>query len=537
MIRAVESALDRFIGIFAPRYALTRIAARQLAWSLDTFGGNGAGGYAGGKKNRLTKGWMSPGLNENAIPRGQISQLRWNSWELYRNNPHARKICRSLESKVVGRGLKPHSQANRSDGTPHVEFRDAVARLWEDLADELDYRGRPGQGGLHVADLQKNALRGVILGGEVLYALKRRNLQRARDLGYTLPIQLQLIHADRLADENHEAAESGNEVYQGIELRSDGTRAAYWLYDRHPAESFATFGGPNRFPASQIGHLYVCEDIDQLRGTPWFSAALMQMRDTSDYQYNELKASALAACIVLGYRRASGQTQFGVQAPDNWDLTDSDGNKITHMQPGMMLDLGMNGEIQGFNPARPSTSAEAWINHLIRSTATAVPGTKGSTLTGDYRNSSFSSERSADNDAWPEIEGLQDWFVWNFLQPVYQEVIRTAFLTGYFDGIVSDSEFAADEKAFLAATWQGPVALSINPADDAKAAQLRVQGFTSSVQKEAAKVGGNWRNNVRELAEFIQEAQAQGIPEEIVLNLFGIQPQPETAEEPADAAA
>lgn len=536
MISRVGQFIDHCIGIVAPRYALSRLAARQMSWTLESWGGNGPHGYDAGKKTRLTKGWMGANQNENSIPRGQVDQLRWNSWELYRNNPHARKICRSLEAKVVGRGLSPASQAIRKDGTAHIEFREAVAHLWAEIGDELDVRGAPGRGGQCVADLQKTALRAVILGGEVLYSGKRRSPRDAAERGLTIPFQLQLIHAQRLANISRESGNE-NEIYQGIELNSDGSRAAYHLFDRHPSEQGAGME-PARIPASRIGHLYVADDVDQLRGVPWFAAALLQMRDTSDYQYNELKASALAACIVLGYRRSTGQSQFALNAPDNWDLTDADGNKISHIQPGMFLDLGMNGQIEGFNPARPSTSAEAWINHMIRSTATAVPGVKGSTLTGDYRNSSFSSEKSADNDAWPEIEGLQDWFVWNFMHPVYQEVVRTALLSGYFAGVVTDSEFADNEKAFLAADWQGPVALSINPTDDAKAAALRVQNGTSSPQIECRKLGRDWRRIQRDLDEYMQNATALGLPEEYVSSVFGTEPpKPEAASEPATAAA
>jgi lambda family phage portal protein len=529
---SLANTLDRFIGFLAPRYALNRLAARSMAATLEQWTANSKGGYDGGKINRLNKAFAAQNLNENAVPRGQVSQLRWNSWDLFRNNPHARKIVRSLEAKVIGRGLAPASQALRSDGTAHVEFREAVERLWADIADEMDCLGCPGRGGRHMGDLQKMALRGVIMGGDVLYALRRRTPAFARDYNLTLPVQLQLIHAERLADLSQSEGSGGNEIYQGIELNKDGTRAAYHLYDRHPAEWLSSLPEPKRFPAGQIGHLYVAEDIDQIRGTPWFAAALMQMRDTADYQYNELKASALAACIVLGYRRASGQSSLGVNPPTDWDLTDADGNKISHIQPGMLLDLGMNGEIQGFNPARPSTSAEAWIQHMIRSTATALPGVKASTLTGDYRNSSFSSERSADNDNWPEIEGLQDWFCSDFMHPVYQEIIRTAVLTGYFDGIVTDSEFADNEKSFLSAAWQGPVALSINPTDDATAAALRIQNGTSSPQIECAKLGRNWRKIQRDVYEYMQAADDLQIEPEYVDGVFTIQPehaQPDTA--------
>ena len=37
-------------------------------------------------------------------------------------------------------------------------------------------------------------------------------------------------------------------------------------------------------------------------------------------------------------------------------------------------------------------------------------------------------QRSADNDAWPELETVQDWFSCGFVQPVYEQVIRAAML-------------------------------------------------------------------------------------------------------------
>ena len=506
-----RTLVDRVVGYFSPRAGIERLAARATFDQVMNL--TGQGGYDAGKNNRLNRGRFGANIDENAVPREQIARMRWESWELFRNNAHARKIVRSLEAKVVGRGLHPQSQATHEDGTANVEFRERCQQIWNRAGMYLDARGLPGKGGQSNADLQKLALRAVILGGEMLYKFVPISLAEMRRKGLPIPLQLRMIHPARLVDlwlyKVNEGAAKNNVIYRGIELTPDGDRAAYWLYNRHPSEPMLkpTDLEPERCPADEIGHLYVAEDIDQLRGVPWFAPAIMQMRDTGDYQYNELKASALAACVVMGYRRSTGQTNFGLQTQDepDWDLCDSDGNKITAMQPGMILDLGQNGAIDGFNPARPNTNAEAWINHLIRSTATGVAGVKASTLTGDYRNSSFSSEKSADNDVWPELEGLQDWMATGYCQPIYVQVMRAAQLAGQFDDVISNGEFLARSHELLAANWQGPVARHLNPKDDAEAAEMRTHSGNSSPQQEMAKQGLDWRAQIRAVREYLGE--------------------------------
>ena len=72
---------------------------------INTFLG-GLGGYQGGQKNRLIGGADDAPMIENSVPSAQLALLRTRSWNLYRNNPHARKIVQTLETKVVGRGIE-----------------------------------------------------------------------------------------------------------------------------------------------------------------------------------------------------------------------------------------------------------------------------------------------------------------------------------------------------------------------------------------------------------------------------------------------
>jgi lambda family phage portal protein len=515
----IGEALDRAIAALSPAWGVRRLAARATMSQIEAFG-NSLGGYAAGKKNRLTKTWHGLNVSENAIDAAQIDLARGRAWDLYRNSPTARKLVRTTCAKVIGRGLHPLSLAVTKDGAPNEKFRERAQDLWRQVACHLDYRGRPSQGGQSFVELCKLALRSVILTGEVLWRLRPIDEAEMLVRGTPLPLELQLIHAERL-----DTSKQGDGIYRGIEFDAFGRRKWYWILSQHPSESLRLGGTveSKAYRADEIGHLYFADDVDQIRGVTWLAPALMQMRDTADYQYNELRAAAVGACVVMGIRRPTGApSQLGVNLPSQADTTDSDGTPITGMQPGMIFNLGADGALEGFNPARPATNAEAWIGHMLRNTASAIPGCKSSTLTGDYRNSSFSSERSADNDAWPELEEVQDWFAANFCQPIYEQVLKTAVLNGQFDGVVSAGEFSADMTRFTYCEWQGPVARSINPVDDAAAAATEIEAGTSSLQIECAKRGRNWQQVIRDNAEAYRYAEAQGLPEPLILQLVGL---------------
>ena len=539
--------LDKAIAVVAPGWAVSRAAARATLQQIQGLAG-GKGGYLAGKVNRYTAGRIPRSSKEHSIPSDEIVRLRAESWDLWRNNTYARKIVRSLESKVIGRGMSPESQAVNPDKSPNTEFRARAKELWEAIQSGFDLRGLPGKGGLTFSGLQRLALRATILSGDTLTRLVpiSQDEQFQRDL--PIPIALQMIDAARLAEYSEPVVgetQANAIIYRGIELDENGKRLAYWISSYPPGAVSSTYGSASRIPAEQIQHLFVEDDIDQIRGVPWFAPALLQIRDTGDLQYNVLKASAMAACIVLGYRKPSGAAKFGLNSDgannsssaDGTDLTDSDGNAITKIQPGMFVNLGKDGALEGFSPNQPNMNAEAFIQHMLRGTAASFPGVKSSTVTGDYRNSSFSSERSADNDTWPEIQAVQDWFSTSFCQPIYEAVIRAGVLSGWFDGIVSIADFTASPGMYTRAKWQGPVCSSINPIDDVNAAGLRMKFGLSSLQQECSKLNVSWLDTLNDIAELYETADEKELPQEVVNNILGVTSQDVIAQTNAQAAA
>jgi lambda family phage portal protein len=541
------NALDRVIGWFSPSRAIERISARATLQDISRVTGTGKGPYSAANQNRLNL-IRSVVTKENEVPATRLEFLRSQSWDLYRDNPSCRKIVRSLEAKVIGPGMNPESLAVEVDGSPHVEFRARAKQLWDSLKSGFDSRGLPGKGGLTMAGQQKMALRATILSGDTLYRIKPINAREQMKRDIPIANTLQLIDTCRLAElsevPGNELA-NGHTVFRGVELDADNLRVAYWVKSLPLDASTATPATVTRIPVEKMGHLYLEEDIDQLRGVPWFSSAILRAKRTEDLEYNVLVASAMAACVVGTYSKPTGATRFGLNAgsetsstsADGSDLTDTDGNTITKIQPGMIANVGKDGKFDLMSPNQPNMNPEAFVQHLQRGTATALPGIKASTVTGDYRNSSFSSERSADNDTWPELKDVQEWFASSYCQPVWETILRSAMQEGYFDGVVSFEEFQASPGRFSAATWQGPVALSINPKDDAAAASARISGGLSSLQMECAKININWRDVLNDIAELYSVAETKGIPPEVINNIMGVDAQDQIAVMQAEATA
>ena len=527
--------LDRFISYISPTAGARRLQARATLTQIAKLTGSVNSPYKAAQLSRLN-GPQQKFVKENDISQASIEHLVAQSWSLYRNNPSARKIVRNLEAKVIGKGMNPESIAVDSDGQPAVAFRARAAELWASILTGFDSRGLPGKGGLTMPGLQKLALRSTILSGDTVYRLKPIDSEKQRAHDIPVPVALQMVDSIRLTEDASQAEiPEGSTLFRGIVLNANGERVGYLISTSKDGSS----SDAKYFPVDRIGHLYIEEDIDQHRGTPWFASAIISMQDTGDLNYNVLKASAMAACVVGTYSKPTGAARVGLnQSTSSSDeLVDSDGNTINKIQPGMLINTGKDGQFQLMSPNQPNMNPEAFVQHLQRGTATAFPGIKSSTITGDYRNSSFSSERSADNDTWPELHDVQEWFAAGFCQPIYESVIRAGVLSGYFDGVITVEEFQNNPGRYCRAIWQGPIALSINPKDDATAAKARIQTGLSSPQMECRKVNTNWRDVLNDVAEIYAVAREKGIPEAFVNNLMGVDTTDQLANEAAAKAA
>lgn len=527
--------LERAIAAISPSWALARAEARASLSQIETVLGTTAG-YKAGKNGRLTK--RTELLRENDVPRENLQTVRARAWQAFRDDPYMRKAVRAISAKVIGSAMTLSSQATAADGTPLTDYRRAVTQLWAGLHSGFDYRGMPGQGGTTLPGLQRLALQQCILSGGVLYRLRVIDPAEQARRELPVPLVLQLVDISRLADSTTEGVQitPGNVFYRGIELTSEGQRVRYWLKDY---DQDGIFRRVVPVSAAEMHHLFWEDDVEQMQGSSWTAASLDPASSVSNLTSTVLTGLEMQSCVALAVKRGAGKRRIGVNpqgstaATADADLRDVNGNTLTEMRPGMIMDLGLDGEMSAFSPNTSQANPEAFANHVLRGVAAGMPALKSSTLIGDYRNSSFSSEKSADNDIWPEVEQLQDWFASAFMQPIFATVVRIGILTGRLAGTVTADEFVAEPKRYLAAKWQGPVAQSINPEKDEQAAAARMKNGKSTPQMECARANVDYDKVLAGWKQYIEDLERIGLPKEAALTLMGVQMPSQAAEAPS----
>jgi capsid protein len=204
----IGDTLDRLIGVFSPSRAVKRLAARVQYEQLRERA------LDAGKLHSGNKGWQAKLQSANALPIGEIQRARYRSWDLYWNNPFARKLISSLESRVVGTGLWPEPQIVRKDGSPHEEARAVAKRLFRAFATHSDYLGAPGRGGQDFIAQQRLVLRATALSGDCLVDKRVLTDAEAQSRG-SHRLVAHVIHGERLADtffRSGAAVEAGNYI-------------------------------------------------------------------------------------------------------------------------------------------------------------------------------------------------------------------------------------------------------------------------------------------------------------------------------------
>jgi lambda family phage portal protein len=514
--------LDNLISFFSPEAGLRRQAARiaqeRLLAIRENNKRNSLNMFSGGSVNRWNRSWIPVRNKADSYNIGEIGRLRDRAWDLYRNNPFANKAVRSIISRIVGSGLHPESQAVLADGTAFTEFRNSAKSLFDVWGREAYDLGTPGRGGMKFDELLRLSLTEVILSGEVLVHFRHLDAETAERLGLTIPLTIQLINAQRLIETISYNAQTGNSIFRGIELDKDYRRVAYHVYE-HDIWSPLTYITPNNFsqvriPANEILHLYVPESCEEMRGVSWLAPVVQQLKDVGDFQYNELLASTITNCFAMFIERTGSLNPSiggGLNTTLGANTSDDNGNPLTFVEPGMIHNLAPGEKVQSVSPDHPNTNAPEFISQMLRSVSVGMPGVKSSALTGDFRNSSFSSETANENDLFYEIQGLQDWFFSSCCEPIWEQMVSIALLAG-------ELPTGGDPRSLRLSTWKGPVSRPINPMAYEQASAMAIQNGTSSVVIECAKKGLDYRKVLSDQQQASDHAASLGLPEPYINN-------------------
>lgn len=490
--------LDSMVGTFSPLAGVRRAQARKI---LER-------SYSGAESNRLTsnKSPKNQAADTELLGPFGADQLRAWARMLVRDNAYAWGVVDTIVSSVVGLGINAQSMMETPEGDDIEDVNETRDSVWAEWCEVCDINGQ-----LTFAEIQQLAQREMVEAGECLIHLVNTPAKTHRGIYRPVPLAIELIEADRLASDKDTYAirSSENRVIRGVELDELGKPVAYWIYPEHPSSPYVTRNTtPTRIDAKHIRHLYRRDRIGQSRGASWFAPVMSWIRDLGVYVDNEIQASAVASCFGVAIK-TDGPSGSGLMPSTSGDTTDDNGNTFEHLEPAMIVRLGIGESIESINPGRPNSASEPWINLMLRGIAVGT-GLSYEIVARDYSQVSYSSSRTSQLEDRRRFRRWQRYLVNHLCQPVWDRFCEQAATSGH-KSFPTMTEILADRRGSTTVEWQTTEWEWVDPQSEQTASQAAIDGLQSTLQSELGTRGKNWRSVLYQQAKEKKLKESLGL--------------------------
>ena len=400
--------------------------------------------FAAARPSRLNEGWTTMTTSADMESVSSLTALRNRSRALIRDNPHAKRARAVVVNNVIGMGvgLQASIQNNRTRLVPEVN--DAIETAWEDwcTADSCHIGGS-----LHFADLERLLISETFEAGDVFVRMHRTGRG-------AVPISLEVIEAERLADEWEAPSLNGNLVRQGVECDNYNRPVAYWIHEYHPGDPRRPMVQDRivRVPAEDIIHLRTIDRWPQVRGVPWMHAAMQRLHQLGEFQEAAVVAARIGAEKVLILKETEdGRFADWISANDK-SGAGNDGTLTWASGAGQVDILPSGTDIAPWQPNYPDANFDPFVRAALRDIAAAF-GVSYESLSRDYSQSNYSSSRLAlldDRDGW---RVMQQWYIRSFRARLHAVWLEAAIYSRAIKTI-SVADYVARPAFYKAVTWK-----------------------------------------------------------------------------------
>jgi len=483
--------------------------------------------YSIAKNSRLTAGWGNQTTSEDTELSSSLVNGRNRARALTRDAPYAKRARTIVQNNVIGTGIGMQAKVVNAKGDLDDRVNDGIEEAWESWCGAKSCHTG---GELHFSDLERVMMGQIFDTGEVFARVHNRAFGPS-----LIPIALELIEPERVADEFAVAAQYGHTIVRlGVETDEFHRPVAYFFRSTHPGDlrlTPQTQTKIERVPAQDIFHPRIIERWPSTRAMPWMHAVARKLNDMDATTEAEITAARGAACYMGFIENVDPAAEFGVKQED--------GTTEIEISPATVERLGPNEKFNFAAPNRPNSQLDPFMRMMLREVAAGI-GCSYESLSRDYSQSNYSSSRLAlldDRDLW---RVLQLWFIRMFRMDFHKRWLQAAVLSGNIAAIPKEAyalNMAKYEKvSFKPRGWGW-----IDPTKEVDAyAKAIEQGFTTVTHVIAQTGDGRDIEDVlRERAQELKLAKSYGIelptfskPEPPVIG----QPAAETADEGKDPA-
>lgn len=431
--------------------------------------------FAAARPDRTTSGWRAPTTSADAESVASLTLLRNRSRAMVRDNAHAKRARAVVVNNVIGQGIGLQVAISNNRGRLVEEFNEPIEEAWEEWcrADSCHIGGS-----LHFSDMERLIMGEVFEAGDVFIRIHRSGTGK-------VPLSLEVIEAERLAEEWQAPNHNGNLVRQGVEVDEFNRPVAYWVHRFHPGDPRrqVIHDSIMRIPADEIIHLRIIDRWPQVRGVPWMHAAMARLNQLGEFQEAAVVAARIGAekVMVLEESEAGGLAEALGDQQNDGTLTWNSGK-------GQIDILPAGTKVANWSPAYPDVNFDPFVRSALRDIAAAF-GVSYESLSRDYSQSNYSASRMGlidDRDLW---RTLQQWYIRNFRERLHRIWLESAVLSRAIPAIPV-AAYVGNVCAFESATWKPRGWSWVDPTKEVNAYKEAVRcGFTT-VSNVIAMTGG-----------------------------------------------
>lgn len=372
--------------------------------------------FEGAQQTAITHSWTTTPQPINDVLRKNLKTLRARSREQQFNNDYARRFIGMVKSNVVGdKGIVLQAKSKSKNGELDVLANQAIEAAWKDWSkpENCDVKGRCSR-----EELERLFISTVAGDGECIVRLiYGKSVSK-------YGIALQFIDPELLDVElNEDVRGSNNKIKLGIEVNQYDKPIAYY-FKQPSGEYYYNSKHYTRVPAKDIIHGFITEYVDQMRGIPWMSTALLRLNMLGGFENAALVNARVGASKMGFFTSDSGDKYKG----DGTENTDGTGNTITESEPGTFEQLQAGTTFTAFDPAYPNGEYTYFLKGMLRGIASGL-GANYNTLANDLEGVNYSSLREGainEREIW---KLLQNWMITSFSSIIYNKWLERVILS------------------------------------------------------------------------------------------------------------
>jgi len=457
--------------------------------------------YRAGEVTRLNRTWQPESwAGDNAIAQNWdllTSRVR----DLARNDPSIIALRNALTDHVIADGLRSLAAVTAGDDL-HEVFNRQADELFEEWEQEADVDGR-----LSWPDLQRQVFEEMLDTGDGLL-LRCARAEPDRQV----PLCYQVLEAEQLDTSKDRPAGAGqNAIRRGVEVDRFRRPVAYYLFDTHPADTYAASYESRRIPAARVIHLKSRGRPSETRGVSLHRAITQPARDLDTYLGSELTAGIIGSLLTLIHKTANPGNGLGLypDAETASDTTMADGSQRVRLGRGIVAQIGTDDEVEVAESKRPNRDAKEFIQ-LIQMLIGMGGGVSRYRLTRDYSGTTYVAGRAARLDDQAHFRPLQGYLARQIVLPVRRAWTIQAAAYGLF-AAVTPRRFARELRRWVRLEILPPGVEQLDPAKETDADLAALAAGTTTYQDVWARKGRNWRRAFRQRAREKDYAEELGL--------------------------